>query len=58
MVDFLMINGTDGTCSYNAIRGFIKSFLIVYSVKYGMSFVPALLTGAIFRQYILAIDSY
>ncbi|KAJ3408574.1 hypothetical protein HDU80_005291 [Chytriomyces hyalinus] len=39
-----------GTCSGNALRGFIKAFLTLYAIKYGLSFLPALITGRIWNK--------
>ncbi|KAJ3094457.1 hypothetical protein HK100_006133, partial [Physocladia obscura] len=39
-----------GTCSGNAIRGLIRAFFTLYLVKYGLSFVPALITGQIWKK--------
>ncbi|KAJ3068015.1 hypothetical protein HDU98_008808 [Podochytrium sp. JEL0797] len=39
-----------GTCSGNAFRGLVKAFLTLYAVKYGLSFVPALITGQVWRN--------
>ncbi|KAJ1550750.1 hypothetical protein HK405_015971, partial [Cladochytrium tenue] len=40
-----------GTCTGNALRGFVRSFGLLYAVKYGLSFVPALITGQIYKKY-------
>ncbi|KAJ3099529.1 hypothetical protein HDU97_002972 [Phlyctochytrium planicorne] len=39
-----------GTCSGNAARGLVKAFGILYAIKYGLSFLPALITGQIYRK--------
>lgn len=39
-----------GSCRYNAIRGFVKTFLGAFAVKYAVAVLPAILTGRAFRQ--------
>jgi hypothetical protein len=39
-----------GTCTNNAARGFIKAFAVLFGIKYTLSFVPALITGQIYRK--------
>jgi hypothetical protein len=39
------------TCSQNVIRGFLKSFGVFYSFKYGMNIIPSFLTGALFKDW-------
>ncbi|KAJ3216394.1 hypothetical protein HDU67_009529 [Dinochytrium kinnereticum] len=39
-----------GTCTGNAARGMLKAFSILYAIKYGLSFFPALITGQLYRK--------
>ncbi|KAJ1554084.1 hypothetical protein HK096_005099, partial [Nowakowskiella sp. JEL0078] len=39
-----------GTCTHNAIRGFLQTFAIAYATKYALSFFPALIMGKIYRN--------
>ncbi|KAJ1936927.1 hypothetical protein FBU59_004903, partial [Linderina macrospora] len=38
------------TCTQNAVRGFLKAFLVGYVVKYGLSVAPHILTLKLFRK--------
>lgn len=40
-----------GTCTHNALRGLIKTFVVGFGVKYVVSILPAVLTGRAFRKY-------
>lgn len=38
------------SCSKNVIIGFLRSFFVIYSIKYWINLIPALLTGKIFKK--------
>jgi hypothetical protein len=38
------------TCVQNALRGYIKAFVVGYGVKFLVESVPALLTGRLFKR--------
>ncbi|KAF9370528.1 hypothetical protein CPB97_002675 [Podila verticillata] len=38
------------TCQQNVTRGFLKTWVIAYLVKYAIGILPALLTGKVFKK--------
>lgn len=38
------------TCSQNVTRGFLKTWMIAYLVKYAIGVLPALLKGKVFKK--------
>ncbi|KAI8319011.1 hypothetical protein GQ54DRAFT_56256 [Martensiomyces pterosporus] len=46
------------TCSQNAIRGFLKSFLVGYAIKYGLDVAPHLVTLRLFTRPSLLLRGF
>jgi len=41
----------EGTCPVNAVRGFVRTFLLGSVGKYLLAVLPALLKGRVFTEY-------
>ena len=39
-----------GSCASNAVRGFVKSFIVIYGIKYGLGLTASLVSGQLFRD--------
>jgi hypothetical protein len=42
-----------GTCFQNSTRGWIRSFLVGYLIKYCVGTIPSIVTGKVFKKYVL-----